>query len=293
MVLDATDADLFLVPVFGEEAGDDPAGQAGAADVSLALVEANASGVSLERLRTIDRTRGFGELVFEDAPVCGWLGERGAAGAVCQSMLDAGRIILAADLLGASERAIELAVAYAMERRQFDRVIASFQAVKHLCAEMVAELEPARSLVWYAAHAFEEVPEEASLMASHAKAHLSDVGHQIVRTATEVHGGIGDIRYPLVADLTKKISRDFGVLFEDAGVAFRGTFLIDREGVVKHAVVNDLGLGRNIDETVRMVRALRHHEEYGEVCPANWQEGQDAMTPTAEGVSSYLAKHNG
>jgi peroxiredoxin (alkyl hydroperoxide reductase subunit C) len=104
-------------------------------------------------------------------------------------------------------------------------------------------------------------------------------------------GGIGNIQYPLVADLTKDICRKYGVLFKDAGVAFRGTFLIDREGVVKHGVVNDLGLGRNIDETLRMVRALQHHEQHGEVCPANWDEGEDAMAPTAEGVASYLSKH--
>ncbi|MAE68891.1 MAG: thioredoxin peroxidase [Gemmatimonadetes bacterium] len=109
---------------------------------------------------------------------------------------------------------------------------------------------------------------------------------------TEVsQGGIGNIQYPLVADLTKEISRDYGVLLEDAGVAFRGTFLIDREGVVKHAVINDLGLGRNIDETLRMVKALRHHEEHGEVCPANWNEGEEAMQPSPEGVADYLTKH--
>ena len=104
-------------------------------------------------------------------------------------------------------------------------------------------------------------------------------------------GGIGNVQYPLVADLTKQIAKDFGVLFEDAGVAFRGTFLIDREGVVRHAVVNDLPLGRNIDDAVRMVKALAHFEEHGEVCPANWTEGQDAMKPTADGVASYLSKH--
>jgi len=109
-------------------------------------------------------------------------------------------------------------------------------------------------------------------------------------TATK-NGGIGKIRYPLVADLTKKIARDYGVLFEDAGVAFRGTFLIDKEGVVRHAVVNDLGLGRNIDEAVRMVEALQHLEKHGEVCPANWHEGEDAMKPTPEGVASYLSEH--
>jgi peroxiredoxin (alkyl hydroperoxide reductase subunit C) len=104
------------------------------------------------------------------------------------------------------------------------------------------------------------------------------------------NGGIGDIQYPLVADLTKQISTDFGVL-ADGGVAFRGTFLIDKEGTVKHAVINDLGLGRNIDEEIRMVEALQHHEKYGEVCPANWKEGEDAMTPTADGVAGYLSKH--
>jgi peroxiredoxin (alkyl hydroperoxide reductase subunit C) len=104
-------------------------------------------------------------------------------------------------------------------------------------------------------------------------------------------GGIGNVQYPLVADLTKTISRDYGVLIEDGGVALRGTFLIDREGVVKHAVVNDLGLGRNIDEAIRMVDALQHHEKYGEVCPAGWNKGDDAMKPTGTGVADYLSKH--
>ena len=104
-------------------------------------------------------------------------------------------------------------------------------------------------------------------------------------------GGIGDIQYPLVADLTKEISRSYGVLLEQAGVALRGTFLIDKTGTVKHAVVNDLGLGRNIDEAIRMVDALIHHEKFGEVCPANWNRGDEAMKPTAEGVADYLAKH--
>ena len=105
------------------------------------------------------------------------------------------------------------------------------------------------------------------------------------------NGGIGDIAYPLVADLTKQISRDYGVLLEEAGVALRGTFLIDKEGVIKHAVLNDLPLGRNINEAIRMVDALRHHETHGEVCPAGWQEGEEAMKPTSEGVASYLSSH--
>ncbi len=103
-------------------------------------------------------------------------------------------------------------------------------------------------------------------------------------------GGIGDIQYPLVADLDKKISRQYGVLL-DMGVALRGTFLIDQEGIVRHAVINDLPLGRSIDEALRMVDALTFHEEHGDVCPANWHQGEDAMTPTAEGVADYLAKH--
>ena len=94
-----------------------------------------------------------------------------------------------------------------------------------------------------------------------------------------------------MADLTKNIARSFGVLFEDAGVAYRGTFLIDKEGIVRHAVVNDLGLGRSIDESLRMVEALRHHEAHGEVCPANWHKGEDAMKPTADGVAAYLSEH--
>jgi peroxiredoxin (alkyl hydroperoxide reductase subunit C) len=94
-----------------------------------------------------------------------------------------------------------------------------------------------------------------------------------------------------VADLTKKIARDYGVLLEDGGVALRGLFLIDREGVVRHAVINDLPLGRNVDEALRMVDALRHYEKHGEVCPANWRQGEEAMKPSADGVAKYLAQH--
>jgi peroxiredoxin (alkyl hydroperoxide reductase subunit C) len=103
-------------------------------------------------------------------------------------------------------------------------------------------------------------------------------------------GGIGNIQFPLVADLDKNISRQFGVLL-DAGIALRGTFLIDRDGIVRHAVVNDLPLGRNINEALRMVDALQFHEKHGDVCPANWQDGKEGMTPTAEGVADYLSKH--
>jgi peroxiredoxin (alkyl hydroperoxide reductase subunit C) len=119
----------------------------------------------------------------------------------------------------------------------------------------------------------------------------SQFSHWAWKNTPVENGGIGGIQYPLVADLTKQISRDYGVLLEDAGVALRGTFLIDKEGVVRHAVLNDLPLGRSISETLRMVEALQYHEKHGEVCPANWQEGEEAMTPTSEGVASYLAKH--
>lgn len=108
-------------------------------------------------------------------------------------------------------------------------------------------------------------------------------------TAVE-DGGIGQIHFPLVADLNKNIARDYGVLLNDS-VALRGLFLIDREGIVRHSVINDLPLGRNVDEALRMVDALQFTEEHGDVCPANWREGEEAMKPTADGVADYLAKH--
>jgi len=117
-------------------------------------------------------------------------------------------------------------------------------------------------------------------------------------------GGIGQIRYPLVADLTKEIAADYDVLInnttiEDDGgdqfhllggnIALRGSFLIDKEGVVRHQVINDLPLGRNIDEMLRMVDALQFHEEHGEVCPAGWDKSKKAMDASPEGVAAYLA----
>jgi len=103
-------------------------------------------------------------------------------------------------------------------------------------------------------------------------------------------GGIGHVKYPLVADITKKIAADYGVLLED-GIALRGLFLIDKEGIVRHCVINDLPLGRSVDETLRMLTALQFSEKHGDVCPANWKEGEEAMRPTAEGVAAYLSKH--
>lgn len=104
-------------------------------------------------------------------------------------------------------------------------------------------------------------------------------------------GGIGNVKFPLVADLTKQISEKYGVLF-DGAVALRGLFLIDKAGIVRHAVINDLPLGRNIDEALRMIDALQYHEQHGEVCPANWKKGEAAMKPTQTGVAEYLAKQN-
>lgn len=103
-------------------------------------------------------------------------------------------------------------------------------------------------------------------------------------------GGIGNVRFPLVSDLNKNISRSFGVLFEES-VALRGLFLIDKEGVVRHMLINDLPLGRSVDEALRLLDALQFHEQYGEVCPANWRPGEKAMKPTADGVAEYLAEN--
>lgn len=117
--------------------------------------------------------------------------------------------------------------------------------------------------------------------------------HMAWKNTPVENGGIGDIQYPLVADLKKEIATQYGVLFEAAGVALRGLFLIDTKGVVRHAVINDLPLGRSVDEALRMVDALQFVETHGDqVCPANWKEGDEAMKPTASGVAEYLAKHS-
>lgn len=105
----------------------------------------------------------------------------------------------------------------------------------------------------------------------------------------KAQGGIEGVKYPLVADLQRTIARDYDVLSND-GVAYRGLFLIDKQGIVRHQVVNDLPLGRNVDEAVRMIDAWNHVEKHGEVCPANWSQGKEAMKATKEGVSNYLGK---
>jgi alkylation response protein AidB-like acyl-CoA dehydrogenase len=173
MALDACAADLILL-AWGEG--------------GLALVDRSAQGIQANRLATTDATRCTSEVrvdgvmplaIFEDATV-----------AITRA-LDAGRIALAADTLGACESMIDRGVRYAGQRKQFDRLIGSFQAVKHMCAEMIAELEPARSLLWYAGHAFDAFPEEAPVLACHALSHISEIGREIASISTQVHGGVG------------------------------------------------------------------------------------------------------
>ncbi|MDH4321097.1 MAG: peroxiredoxin [Desulfobulbaceae bacterium] len=117
----------------------------------------------------------------------------------------------------------------------------------------------------------------------------SQFSHLAWKNTPVKDGGIGNIQFPLVADLNKSIAESYGVLLPD-GISLRGLFLIDKKGVVRHAVVNDLPLGRNVDEALRMVDALQFFEEHGDVCPANWKPGEEAMKPTAEGVAAYLSK---
>jgi peroxiredoxin (alkyl hydroperoxide reductase subunit C) len=136
----------------------------------------------------------------------------------------------------------------------------------------------------------------------------SQFSHWAWKNTDVNNGGIGNVQYPIIADLDKSIARDYDVLIgaEPAtvlteeeeiettvggGVALRGSFLIDEEGTVRHAVINDLPLGRNIDEMLRMVDALDFHTKNGEVCPAGWTEGDDGMKDTSEGVASYLTDH--
>ncbi len=118
----------------------------------------------------------------------------------------------------------------------------------------------------------------------------SQYAHFAWRNTPVEKGGLGPVRFPLVADLSKAIARAYGVLIDEQ-VALRGSFLIDREGIVRHQVVNDLALGRDVDEALRMVDALQFHEAHGEVCPAGWRKGQPAMEASADGVAKFLASH--
>jgi|SRR5690554_655735 len=115
--------------------------------------------------------------------------------------------------------------------------------------------------------------------------------HSAWRNTPINDGGIGPVKYTMVADIKHEIAKAFDVESE-GGVAYRGSFLIDEEGVVRHQVVNDLPLGRNVDEMLRMVDALAFHQEHGEVCPAGWQEGDAGMKDTTEGVAAYLSENS-
>lgn len=115
--------------------------------------------------------------------------------------------------------------------------------------------------------------------------------HNAWRNTPVNQGGIGPVGYTLVADMTHGICKAFDVETPDGAVAFRGSFLIDKEGMVRHQVVNDLPLGRNVDEMLRMVDSLQFVEEHGEVCPAGWQKGSKGMTATPDGVADYLAEN--
>ena len=132
----------------------------------------------------------------------------------------------------------------------------------------------------------------------------SEYSHWAWLNTEKNKGGIEGVKFPLVADFSKTISMNYGVLageydytendeviFKGDAVAYRGLFLIDKTGTVRHELINDLPLGRSVDEALRMIDALKHFEEYGEVCPANWKEGDEAMNASAEGVASYLSKH--
>ncbi len=157
------------------------------ADQDRRLFLAPAAKANRRLTPTIDRTRPTCELILDDTPAT-LLSENPAD---VTGLLDAGRVMLAADTLGAAQNMLDRAVAYAGERHQFNRPIGSFQAVKHLCAEMAAALEPCRAMVWYAAHALSAVVDEAHLTACHTKAHVAEVGTFVARKATEVHGGMG------------------------------------------------------------------------------------------------------
>lgn len=119
----------------------------------------------------------------------------------------------------------------------------------------------------------------------------SHFSHFAWRNTPQDQGGIGDIKYPLVSDLSKCITASYGILADALPVALRGLFLIDKEGTLQHSTINNLPLGRNVDEALRMVDALTYFEENGEVCPANWKAGEEGMKPNQEGLKDYAGSH--
>lgn len=118
----------------------------------------------------------------------------------------------------------------------------------------------------------------------------SQFTHNAWRNTPVANGGIGQVRYPLVADVNHSICQNYGVEHPTAHVALRGTFIIDKQGIVRSQIVNDLPLGRNIDELIRLIDALEFHEKHGEVCPANWTKGKTGIKPTANGIAKFLSE---
>jgi len=169
------------------------AARSGRKAVSLFLVETGATGVRVRPAETIDLTRRVGEIQLRDVPVerTALVGREGGGGPLLARLLDLGAIGMAADSLGGATRALEMAVEYSKVRQQFGRPIGSFQALKHMAAEMVSEVEPSRSLVWYAAYAFDRRSREAARAAAMAKARLGDAYSRTVNRAVQMHGGIG------------------------------------------------------------------------------------------------------
>lgn len=159
-------------------------------DGRAALVDAHEMGVAIDMRGSLDRTRPVSSYELNDARAI-ILDAANDARVVAARVVDAGRVVLAADTLGAAQSMFDRALAYSKERVQFNRVIGSFQGVKHTLADLVTMLEPCRALVWYAAHAQDAVPEEARILALQAKAHLGEVGREIARLTTEMHGGMG------------------------------------------------------------------------------------------------------
>lgn len=140
-------------------------------------------------------------------------------------------------------------------------------------------------------HAFQEKLEEFEKKNVQLIAISTDswFSHAAWARMPKTQGGIEGVTYPLVSDFNKTIAREYGVLIEDMGVALRGLFLIDKEGIVQHQVVNNLPLGRNVDEVLRMVEALQFTEQYGEVCPANWNKGKKGMKADEDGLKEYFS----
>jgi alkylation response protein AidB-like acyl-CoA dehydrogenase len=185
-VPDAPGADVFLVPA-RTKAGTGPEG------ISLFLVERQAKGVRVEGHDHFDITRRRGTLTLRDVtvPADALVGGAGKGWPLLSRLLDLGAIGIAADALGGAQKVLEMAVEYSRVREQFGRQIGSFQALKHIAAEMVADVEPSRSLVWYAAYAWDARPRDAARAAAMAKALLGDVYPRTARRAIEIHGGIG------------------------------------------------------------------------------------------------------